>query len=132
FFPDVGAGYFLNKMPGYTGVFLALTGEMINGMEILYANAADYLIPANKIEECMKEIMEKTDYDNDTVDEQLKEIFNSYKCDYKNSILEENNKLINQHFGYVTIEEIIHSLKTDKSEFAQKYYQLLLEKSPVS
>ena len=29
FFPDVGAAYFLNKAPGYTGRFVALTASIL-------------------------------------------------------------------------------------------------------
>lgn len=132
FFPDVGGGYFLNKMPDYTGVYLALTGEMINGMDILYGNAADYLISQDKIEECMKDIMESTSYDAQTTDNQLKEKFEQYAVKYNESELEGNSELINKHFKYDTVEEIMASLKGDGSEFAQRIYKSLGHKSPVS
>ena len=43
-FPDVGGSYFLNKMPGLCGRFLALTAASINGADSLYAGLADYFI----------------------------------------------------------------------------------------
>lgn len=43
-FPDVGGSYFLNKMPGQCGRFLALTGASINGADSVYAGIADYTI----------------------------------------------------------------------------------------
>src|SRR5690625_8047798 len=49
FFPDVGAGYFLNKAPGYYGRYLALSGETINGNDAIYINADDYLIPSESV-----------------------------------------------------------------------------------
>lgn len=132
FFPDVGAGYFMNKMPKNIGIYLALTGEMISGLDIIYANAADYLIPANQIEECMKDIMEDTDYNDETLNEQLKQKFEKYCLAYTESELEKKSKLINKHFQYHTVEEIVSSLKNDESDFAQKYYKSLLVSSPVS
>ncbi len=30
-FPDVGANYFLNRLPGSLGMYLALTGARLNG-----------------------------------------------------------------------------------------------------
>jgi enoyl-CoA hydratase/carnithine racemase len=43
-FPDVGGSYFLNRMPGKLGLFLALTGAMINAMDAKFAKLADYAI----------------------------------------------------------------------------------------
>lgn len=43
-FPDVGGSYFLNRMPGKLGLFLALTGAMINAADAKFAKLADYAI----------------------------------------------------------------------------------------
>ena len=43
-FPDVGGSYFLNRMPGHSGAFLALTGASINAADCLYAGLADHFI----------------------------------------------------------------------------------------
>jgi enoyl-CoA hydratase/carnithine racemase len=48
-FPDVGGSYFLNRMPGLCGRFLAFTAASINGADSLYTGLADYFIAhANK------------------------------------------------------------------------------------
>lgn len=132
FFPDVGAGFFLNQMRDYIGLYLALTGKMVSGKDVLYANAADYLISSSQIDECMKTIIEKMNYNKDTVNEQIIEILEKYKLDYKMSELEKTEKIITKHFKHDSIEQILSSLKNDKSEFSQKHYRLLNEKSPVS
>jgi enoyl-CoA hydratase/carnithine racemase len=43
-FPDVGGSYFLNRMPGKLGLFLALTGAMINASDAKFIQLADYMI----------------------------------------------------------------------------------------
>ncbi len=43
-FPDVGASWFLQRMPRCAGLFLALTGAHINGHDALVAGLADYLL----------------------------------------------------------------------------------------
>lgn len=43
-FPDVGGGWFLNRMPGEAGILLALTGVMLNEQDALYARFADYVV----------------------------------------------------------------------------------------
>ena len=40
-YPDVGGSWFLNRMPGRTGLFLALTGAAINAGDTLYLGLAD-------------------------------------------------------------------------------------------
>lgn len=40
-YPDVGGSWFLNRAPGRTGLFLALTGASINAGDTLYLGLAD-------------------------------------------------------------------------------------------
>src|SRR5690625_1477612 len=44
FFPDVGASFFLNQMPGHVGRYLALTSKIVNAEDAISIGAADYLI----------------------------------------------------------------------------------------
>lgn len=43
-FPDVGASWFLPRMPGRCGLFLGLTGAPLNAGDALYTGLADYAI----------------------------------------------------------------------------------------
>lgn len=43
-FPDVGGGYFLNRVPGGIGRVMALTGLTLNEADTLFAGLADYFI----------------------------------------------------------------------------------------
>jgi enoyl-CoA hydratase/carnithine racemase len=43
-FPDVGGSWFLNHMPGRSGLFLALTGASINAADAIYTGIADRFI----------------------------------------------------------------------------------------
>lgn len=43
-YPDVGGTWFLNRMPGRTGLFIALTGVAINAGDTLYLGLADYFL----------------------------------------------------------------------------------------
>ena len=44
-FPDVGGSWFLNRAPGRTGLFLALTGAPLNPADALFAGLADFHLP---------------------------------------------------------------------------------------
>lgn len=48
FFPDVGAGYFLPRLPGELGTYLGVTGNHIHAADALYCGLADrYLSSAD-------------------------------------------------------------------------------------
>lgn len=47
FFPDVGASYFLPRLPGALGMYLGLTGVRISAADAVYAGLATHLINTN-------------------------------------------------------------------------------------
>lgn len=47
-YPDIGATWFLNRMPGRIGLFLGLTGAAMNAGDALYVGLADYFIGAER------------------------------------------------------------------------------------
>lgn len=55
-FPDVGASYFLNKMPGANGLFLALTGASINAADAKFCHLADFYLENNQKEAFIKQL----------------------------------------------------------------------------
>lgn len=40
--PDVGANYFLNRLDGELGAYLALTGDALKGRSVLYVRCRTY------------------------------------------------------------------------------------------
>jgi enoyl-CoA hydratase/carnithine racemase len=50
-FPDVGGSWFLNRMPGASGRFLALTAAAINAADALFCGLADRFIDAERHDE---------------------------------------------------------------------------------
>ncbi|MEL6766387.1 MAG: enoyl-CoA hydratase/isomerase family protein [Pseudomonadota bacterium] len=49
-FPDVGATYFLPRLPGETGLWLGLTGARLKGEAAVRAGLCDHLLPAHKLD----------------------------------------------------------------------------------
>lgn len=43
-YPDVGGSWFLNRMPGRVGLFLALTGASINARDAIFVGLADHAL----------------------------------------------------------------------------------------
>jgi len=51
YFPDVGASYFLSRLPGELGTYLGVTGVQIRAADALYAGLADWCLPSEQITE---------------------------------------------------------------------------------
>lgn len=132
FFPDVGAAYFLNKAPGYTGRYLALTATSLRATDVLYINGADHFIPSDRLLDLFSRI-EATNWHGENTIEKLQQLLDSYtERPEANGKLANMQAKIDQHFSHNTVEKIIESLAADTSEFARKTRETLLSKSPVS
>jgi enoyl-CoA hydratase/carnithine racemase len=59
-FPDVGGSWFLNHMPGKSGVFLALTGASINAADAIYTGIADRFITSEHKQAVIDDLLGQT------------------------------------------------------------------------
>ena len=57
-FPDVGGSWFLNHMPGSSGIFLALTGASINAADAIYTGIADRFIASEHKEAMLAQLLQ--------------------------------------------------------------------------
>ncbi|APX93308.1 enoyl-CoA hydratase [Halomonas sp. 1513] len=64
-YPDVGASWFLNRMPPGIGAYLALTGAQLNARDALDLGLADQLVPA-QCREALIDALCCADYGSDT------------------------------------------------------------------
>lgn len=58
-FPDVGGSYFLNRMPGKVGLFLALTGARFNATDALFVGLANAFISDSAIPDFVVKLTEE-------------------------------------------------------------------------
>jgi enoyl-CoA hydratase/carnithine racemase len=56
-YPDVGASWFLNRVPGRLGLFLGLTAAQINAADALFLGFADWLLPSHEREAMLGELL---------------------------------------------------------------------------
>ncbi|WP_110950151.1 enoyl-CoA hydratase/isomerase family protein [Pseudomonas bohemica] len=57
-YPDVGASWFLSRLPGKLGLFLGLTGSHINGRDALDLNLADRFLRDDQQEELIDRLLQ--------------------------------------------------------------------------
>lgn len=48
-FPDVGGGYFLPRLPGKIGLYIALTGFRLKGSDVQKAGIATHFVDSQKV-----------------------------------------------------------------------------------
>jgi enoyl-CoA hydratase/carnithine racemase len=49
FFPDIGASFFLPRLPGHLGMYLALTGARLVGSDSVHAGLATHFVPRESL-----------------------------------------------------------------------------------
>jgi enoyl-CoA hydratase/carnithine racemase len=135
FFPDVGASYFLNQMPGHVGRYLALTGETIQTADVLYVGAANRYMESTRWEEFINEI-QKNNWKLDKARKQISDLLDTF-CSpiFDKSPLSVLQSKIDKHFAYETVEEIVASLgiaAESGDEWAAKTRSTIQSKSPTS
>jgi enoyl-CoA hydratase/carnithine racemase len=80
FFPDVGSGYFLNKIPFNLGTFLGATGGRFSAQDAHFLKLADYLLEDNMKEKVFSELLRERWSDNqDEVENKLDYHLNNFQ-----------------------------------------------------
>lgn len=134
-YPDVGGTYFLSRMPRNIGRYLALTSKVIGGKDALYIGAADVMIESSRWEEIRNEMLNHNWNSPDLVTE-LKVFFKHYENIAQTEFeIYELDSMIEQHFKYTEMEEIVASLKqavVSGNEWAKVTLEILHKKSPTS
>jgi len=144
-YPDVGASWFLNKMPDNIGLFLGLTGAMFNGVDANLLGLADYLITSDKLDEIEKKLLD-TSWRNESENHKLlNETLAKYKIKEKaqpESLIVKHQAVIAELTKSDNITEIHQAiLKGDLSacnkqvnddKWLQKAQQKMQNGSPLS
>lgn len=121
-FPDVGGGWYLSRLAGRLGQFLALTGARLDGSECLWAGLATHYLPSDKLAEAKARIIEHPS--------RIAGILGELSVTPPPARIEANADKIAKHFASDRYEDILSSLEADGSEWAQKERDTLGTKSP--
>ncbi|KAI0166868.1 ClpP/crotonase [Hypoxylon sp. FL1284] len=71
FFPDVGASFFLPKMPGSVGTYLALTSNRLTGANVFYSGIATHYLHSTSLPILESRLAELRFRDYDSIDYRL-------------------------------------------------------------
>ena len=121
-FPDVGGGWYLSRLKGRLGQYLALTGARLDGAECLWAGLATHYLAPEVLPQAKRRIA-KAPANSDAI---LRELSTAPPAPR----IAVHADAIARLFASDFYEEILHSLTTDGSDFAKETLATLAAKSP--
>ena len=121
-FPDVGGGWYLPRLPGRVGQFLALTGARLDGAECHHLGLATHYVPQEALERVKAQIAERPN--------EVEAILAEASVAPPEARIAANRERIDRLFASDRYEDILQALEADGSEWAAQELETLGGKSP--
>ena len=123
-FPDVGGGWYLSRLPGRLGQYLALTAARLDGADAKAIDLATHYVPSDALEDLKAKLVA------DPRDAEA--ILDAASIAPPDAPILAQRHGIDRFFAADTVEEILAALEADEGEWAQKTLAGLRTKSPQS
>jgi len=123
-FPDVGGGWYLSRLPGHLGAYIALTGYRLDGAECLALGLATHLLPADTLEAAKARIAADPGA--------VETILAGLAAPAPEPRIAAHRADIDRLFAGDTVEAIFAALAADGGEWAAAQLATLRTKSPQS
>ncbi|WJX85834.1 3-hydroxyisobutyryl-CoA hydrolase [Trifolium repens] len=134
FHPDAAASFYLSRLPGHLGEYLALTGEKLNGVEMVACGLATHYSPLARLP-LIEEQLGKLVTDDPSVIESTLEQYGDLIHPDCSSVLQ-RLEILDKCFCHDTVEEIVDALEVAASETNDAWcistLNRLKEASPLS
>ncbi|KAB5513833.1 hypothetical protein DKX38_027739 [Salix brachista] len=135
FHPDAGASFYLSRLPGYLGEYLALTGDKLNGAEMIACGLASHYVLHERLD-LVEERLGKLITDEATVIETSLAQYGDLVYPDKTSVLLKF-ETIDKCFSHDTVEEIVDALESEAAddsynEWCKNAIGKIKEASPLS
>jgi enoyl-CoA hydratase/carnithine racemase len=121
-FPDVGGGWYLSRLPGRMGQFIALTGHRLDGAECHALGLATHYLPAEALDEAKRRIAD----DPAGIEHVLEEL----SAPAPDARILAHRDAIDRLFASATLEAVLAALEADGGEWANQQLAILRTKSP--
>lgn len=127
-FPDVGGSWFLPRLGGELGMYLALTGARLKAPDLYTIGLATHNIPSSATEQVIADLMDAKIKNN----RHVRKILDRHHVEPEGATLPQIMDKIDDHFDYPSVELIMESLSRDPDEWAQKQLKIMQRMSPTS
>ncbi len=123
-FPDVGGGWFLPRLPGFTGTWIALTGARLKAADTVFLGIHSHYLDGDALEAFRLILASDPAHPADIAD--------GLERDPGEAPVEAHLEAIDRLFRFDRVEDIFAALEADGSEWAQAQQAILKTKSPQS
>jgi enoyl-CoA hydratase len=129
-FPDVGGAWFLARLPGEIGTYLALTGRPVHAGDCLALGIATHLVGSSYLEE-LESNLHSNIFGADAF-LQVQNLLEKFSISNSETPVLDLKIQIDSCFSANTVEEIISRLMEDETAFGRETLEMLETKSPTS
>jgi enoyl-CoA hydratase len=123
-FPDVGGGWYLPRLPGRVGEFMALTGARLDGSECHYLGLATHYVEQAKLADMVDRIA--------TTPQRVQGPIGAFAATPPEAKIAANLPNITKLFASDRLEDVLAALEADGSDWATSELASLKTKSPLS
>ena len=130
--PDVGGSFFLSRLPGELGTYLALTGSELGAADAIYAGLADHFLAPDavpRVEDALGERGTRASFDS------VRGVLRSLATRPPAAPLARWRAAIDRHFAQGSVAAIIESLAAEVDpalrEWASATVELMRRRSPT-
>ena len=121
-FPDVGGGWYLSRMPGHLGLWLALTGARIKAADCELLQLATDFVESAKVPDLKAAILAEP--------QRTEAILTEFEGDAGRPAIAAHQDEIARHFAGDSVEAILASLESADTDWAREQLKVLGAKSP--
>lgn len=152
FFPDVGGSFFLPRLDGEVGTYLALTSERLLGVQAFYAGIATHYLDSSVLPSLTTRLSELVFKDQASLDERLQLINStisefsttlpspdSYEAAKYGHLTSDLREAVDRCFRFNNVDEILGALQKESqssdqtlAEWAQATLKTISNRSPTS
>ena len=123
-FPDVGGGWFLPRLPGEVGLWLALTGARLKAADCLLVGVATDFVGADRVEALKAEIVRRP--------AEIETVLTEFEGEAASPPLADARAAIDRLFAAPTLQGVLDAVAGDDGEWARAQGHALASKSPHS
>jgi len=123
-FPDVGGGWYLSRLPGRVGQFMALTGARLDGAECRYLNLATHYVEQSELESLVERVLKAPG--------RAKGALGAASAPVPEAKIEQSLPQITRLFASDRLEDVLAALEAEESDWARSELATVRSKSPMS
>ena len=123
-FPDVGGGWYLSRLPGRVGEYMALTGARLDGAECHYLGLATHYVEQSALPDMLERIAKTPT--------RLKGAIGAFAATPPEAKIAANLPNITKLFASDRLEDVLAALDAEDTEWADSELATLSSKSPLS